>query len=308
MKATANDHTIIADLLPQYAAGTLEENRRRQVGIHLHHCPACREDLALWQLAAGEVVSLDRAAVPPSGLLEGALRRIRRVDPAGTPAPRFRPTWRWLVQLLRSQAPLVQREIWPVSLVVMLIGLIVAFIADQVIAFRIIAPLVAMACMSVLYGPENDPAFELAQSAPTSPWQILLARLVLVYGYNLVLALAGSLALLPLMSEPVYSELVLGWLAPMTFLSAAALALSLWLGSNNALTLTYLAWLAQLFLQGFSSDRVNPEPVAPVLTILADGYLHFWSNSGMLLLLSALLFALAFWLVGQQERQMRQAL
>lgn len=308
MNAKSNEHDVVSDLLPWYLVGGLEDNRRIQVEAHLRRCEACREDLALWRLTASEVVSLDRTALPPSGLLDGALERIHREEGAVTAARSFHPSWRWLLQFLRSQAPLVHREIWPVSLVAMLIGVVVALLSNQAMAFRLIAPLVATACMSALYGPENDAAYELAQAAPTSPWQVLMARLVLVYGYNLVLALAASLVLLPLLSVPVFSELVMGWLAPMTFLSAAALALSLWVGPSNALTLTYLAWLAQIFFLGFSSDAVHPQQVAPLVATLVDGYLDFWTNSGMLLLLSVALFGLAFWLAGQQERQLRQAL
>ena len=131
------------------------------------------------------------------------------------------------------------------------LGFIAALIAEQAGFVYALAPLIAAACVSLIYGPENDPAYELTLSTPTSPRQILLARLVLVFGYNLALVIVAMLALLPALpdQQPVLGTLALTWLAPMTFLSAAALALSLWIGATNAISITYVAWLAQ-FLAG----------------------------------------------------------
>jgi hypothetical protein len=202
---------------------------------------------------------------------------------------------------------LVHREIWPASALVIGLGYITALIAAQSAVIYALAPLVAAGCVSLIYGPENDPAFELALSTPTSPRQILLARLVLVFGYNLGLALAATLALLPFLAgqqvdllqnvQPLFGTLIFAWLAPMTFLSAAALALSLWIGAPNAVTAAYITWLAALLSGPLRSPQAGLH-LSPAVAAALSAYQSFWQNPTLLLALSALLFAAAVWMVG----------
>ncbi len=209
--------------------------------------------------------------------------------------------------------PLVHREIWITSALVIALGYIAALISAQSVFMYALAPLVAAGCVSLIYGPENDPAFELALSTPTSPRQILLARLVLVFGYNLGLVLAATLALLPFLAghmlqmpqmpqhlQPLFGTLIFAWLAPMTFLSAAALALSLWIGAPNAVTAAYLFWLADLLSGPLRSPQAGLN-LSPVVDEILSAYQRFWQNPAMLLALSVLLFAAAVWMVGGRE-------
>ncbi len=203
--------------------------------------------------------------------------------------------------------PLVHREIWLASALVVGLGYIAALVSAHSEFVYALAPLVAAGCVSLIYGPENDPAFELALSTPTSPRQILLARLVLVFGYNLGLVLAAALALLPVLAGhplqmtqhlgPMLGTLILSWLAPMTFLSAAALALSLWIGAPNAVTATYIIWLVYLLSGPLRSPQAGLH-LSPAVLELMTAYRNFWQNTGMLLACSALLFAAAVWMVG----------
>ncbi|RPJ38394.1 MAG: hypothetical protein EHM21_16915, partial [Chloroflexi bacterium] len=244
-----NEHTQIKDLLPLYVSGALDPAQRADVEKHLPACAECQAGLALWKAAAGEITALDQAAVAPKGLADRALADIyARARPSNPFAARLGR----MVQLLRSQIPLVHREIWPASALVIGLGYVIALIAAQSGVVYALAPLIAATCVSLIYGSESDPAYELALSTPTSPRQILLARLVLVFGYNLVLVLVATLGLLPMLSaqpsQPLLGALLLGWLAPMTFLSAMALVFSLWIGPQNAIAISYIAWIAQLFV------------------------------------------------------------
>lgn len=307
-----SEHTRISDLLPEYVSGALEPEGRQAVEKHLAECSECRADLALWGYAAGVVQESSQAVSAPRRLADQALARTRAggMTAGRKPANSLRrgaPILRRGAlklqhggQILRAQIPLVQREIWPASAAVMALGYIAALIAEHSGFVYALAPLIAAACVSLIYGPENDPAFELALSTPTSPRQILLARLALVFGYNLGLVLVATLGLLPVLPMPVLGELALAWLAPMTFLSAAALLLSLWIGAPNAISVTYVAWLVQLLSGPLRSPQMGVR-LSPAVTEILSAYQGLWQSPPALLALSALLFAAAIWLAGRSE-------
>ena len=278
------DHEWMMDRLPQYAAGSLPDEDRRKLEHHLSGCPDCRADLALWGAVASQVSAANREIRLPAGLVDRALAKVHSQP---KPCPVFLRAW----QLLRAQAPLVQRELWPASAAVIAIGLVLGIIMRNTGVIRVLAPLVAAASLAVLYGPEHDPAMELALATPTSPWKVLLARLTLVFGYNLALGLTASLGLLAILPADLLGELILGWLGPMTFLSAIALVLSLWVGTGNAVTVAYMIWLVQ-----FLPSRILQIPaISNTFGTALTRYQEFWQTPLLLLLLSALLVAAALW-------------
>jgi hypothetical protein len=179
--------------------------------------------------------------------------------------------------------------------------MVVAFLSGHAEVVRVLSPLVAAASLAVIYGPEHDPAVEMALATTTSPRQILLARLTLVYGYNLLLALAASLGLLAMVPAEMLGQLILGWLGPMTFLSALALVLSLWIGTTNAVAVAYGAWLVHLVAGGIliSSDALVSVQTMPLLA----AYQQFWNSPLLLLALAAVLASWAVWRAGKQEIQ-----
>jgi hypothetical protein len=194
--------------------------------------------------------------------------------------------------LLIGQAPVVRRELWPASAIVILIGVAVAYLLGDYMVIGVLAPLVAAAGLAVLYGPENDPAIELAMSCPTSLRQILLARVALVFGYNLLIALLASLVTKSLAPPGLLGSIILSWLGPMAFLSASALLLSIWIGANNAITLTYIAWMAQ-FVPNLQLPGVSRSP--QWLASVAQAYQQFWSSPTLLLGAAFALLVLAIW-------------
>ena len=106
-----NEHAQLSDLLPLYISGGLDREQRLAVEKHLAGCAECQADLALWQTVAGAVVLEDQGVAAPRGLAERALERTGAAH-----RPEQRTAWlRRIWQLLRSQMPLVQREIWPAS-------------------------------------------------------------------------------------------------------------------------------------------------------------------------------------------------
>jgi hypothetical protein len=265
-----------------YTAGQLSQSERAHFEEHLASCPDCQADLQLWQLTAREIDAADSAVSAPVQLAERALDQIHR--PASLWAG-LHQAW----QLLYVQSQIIQREMWPASAAVMALGAIVAVISDHVEFVYFIAPLVAAASLALLFSPDYDPALELTLSTPTSPWKVLLARLSLVSGYNLLLALGATLTLLIIVPPELLGTLVLGWLGPMTFLSALALLLSLWIGTGNAIAIAYGLWLAQYI----PYKSLGAWMVSPGWSSIILAYQQFWQTPLLLLSLSILLFGIA---------------
>jgi len=273
-----------AEQIVLYAADQLDDAERLRFEKHIASCTECQADLKLWKMVAEEIVVSDSAETAPAQLAERALERTHR--PA---APRL--ALQRVFQLLRSQAFLVQREMWPASAAVMALGVIVALISGHAEFIYFVAPLIAAASLSLLFGPEHDPAHELALSTPTSSWKLLLARLSIVSAYNLALTLA-ALAVLMLMFPPgLLGTLALGLLAPMAFLSALALLLSIWIGTSNAIAISYVLCL----LQSIPYQALSTWIASPAWSAFLLAYRDFWHSPMLLLALSVPLLLLALW-------------
>ncbi len=289
------DHSMYAEWLPLYVSGALAEEERRALARHLEDCATCQADLGLWRAVAEQVTAVNRTLAAPPALVDRAL-----VQACAGRANLFRRAY----QLVRAQAPLVRGDLWLASAAVMAIGVIVATIVKDAAVLRMLAPMVAAASIAVIYGPESDPALELTLATGTSPWKILLARLTLVFGYNLALALAATGGMLLFLPAETLSGLVLEWLGPMTFLSAAALVLAFWMGAGNAILVTYLAWLVRFLpdQEIARTYRLDPSLFAAVL----DAYRRFWSSPPVLVALALVLVVGAAWLAGRQGRHLRR--
>jgi anti-sigma factor RsiW len=276
-----NAHQHYEEQLPLYAAGQLDALERAEIERHLHACADCRADLELWRGVGTEIIAGGGAVQPTPELAERALTRIHALSP-------MRRAFMQAVGLLRAQAYLVRREMWPASAIIMAIGAVITYLMlGKVEVIRFLAPLVAAASLAAIYGPEHDPASELTLATPTSPWKVLLARLTLVHAYNLFLALAASLFLLVVIPPGMLGTLILGWLGPMTFLSALALLLSLWLGTNTSVAIAYGLWLVQ-----FPRYELSLDPSTAWLTAL-EAYRQFWSSPLLLIGLGVFLLVVA---------------
>jgi len=279
-----NEHKIYSELLPFYITDQLSDEQHTKVERHLQKCALCQSDLALWQTVSNEVVTANQQINYPQGIVDIAIRRIQ------TPSP-FRRACLRTLNLVRVQTHLVRGEMWPASAVVMALAVIVIFLIGKIEVLRFIAPIVAAASLAVIFGPEHDPAYELTLATPTSPWKVLLARMTLVYSYNLFLALTASFILLLTISPDVLGILILAWLGPMTFLSALALFLSLWVGTIYSIAVTYALWIIQ-----FPSFEVMLSTNAAQIWLpIINLYRQFWSSPWLLIGLGAILAIAALW-------------
>lgn len=210
-----------------------------------------------------------------------------------------RALWRlWLV--FRAQIPLIYKSIWIASALVCLFSLILTIsmaqhsartkgtIADIMVLFIAVVGAVGGA---FLYGSSVDPGFELTISTPTSVRLVMLCRMVIVLGYNMLLALVASAVFAMLYGGSLWGFVQL-WLGPMIFLASLCLALSLFVGSTFALLCAIVIEVLQRFPQRFASHLVS----IPLPTLDLN------ATSPTLLIAALLLLAFALLCVPRQPR------
>jgi hypothetical protein len=271
-----NKHEEINALIPFYISGKLTEDEYNQVKAHLKNCMACREELAMWQDVSGVMAEDYQSPKAPQGVLVKALEVSRR---KATRVNIFAKFWK----IVGAQIPLVNRDVWQASLLVLILGFVITLIADQIGFLFAIAPLVSAGGLAFIYNKEHDPAFELVLSTPISQIQILLARSVLVFGYNFILVAILFWGLSLYYSTDLILPLILEWLAPMTFLSALGLCISIFSNSENAIAIAYSLWLSKYLLLTLEFKRLFGR--------VGEFLLLFWQTPMALYIFSICLFA-----------------
>lgn len=287
-------HALLSAKLPEYAAGTLSDSERAELAEHLTRCAQCRDELSFWQMTAGAVRAENQRLQPAPGL-------AARVQARRAALPPRVPAFQRVFLLIRSQIPLIHSELWLATFIIILIGVVFAIIEGKHVIIDILAPLVAAACLAISFGTDHDPVHELACSTPTSPHQIVLARTTVVFGYNLILSLIASFILLPFLPNLHFGSLILSWLAPMCFLSALALMLSMWMGSTNAITAAYGAWILKLISMGFLYPKQTGMAQEVFIESLLGLYAGLWENPVLLISASALIFIFTLWKINRME-------
>lgn len=113
----------------------------------------------------------------------------------------------------------------------------------------LLAPALAGAGIAYAYGPGVDPAFEISRTMATSDRMVLLVRALCVFGLNAVLGIVASLF------SAAAIGLTLGWLVPMTTVSALALAAATLARSANVGVLVALLGWGLVVTAVFSRTR-----------------------------------------------------
>jgi hypothetical protein len=230
-------------------------------------------------------------------LLETLLAELPERERQRQPSRRqpFGLAWAWLI--LRSQIRLVHPATWAASGLVIALGALVSLAFYQSsqtgaeLPFVFVAPLVAACGVAFLYGLDADPALELQLATPISPRVILLARLALLFGFNLTITLVCSVLLSLAQAQISLVPLVVAWLAPMTFLSALAFLLSvLFFDSLASVLISFMLWVG-IVLRRFVA--VEPFIVPDILNPA------FYP---LMLLAAPALVLLALWLAEREER------
>ncbi len=134
----------------------------------------------------------------------------------------------------------------------------------------LLAPALAGAGIAYAYGPGVDPAFELSRTMATSDRMVLLVRALAVFGLN------AALGLLAALFTALAAGVTLGWLVPMTAVSALALAASTVARSANVgVVVALLSWglvvTAATARTGDPSRAVESAVLVPLYVAVAAG-------------------------------------
>lgn len=211
--------------------------------------------------------------------------------------------------IVRAQLRVVGWVTWAASLLVVALGMVVTLIlsvstspdaqTNALLPFTVLAPLVTALGVAFLYGEDSDPALELALAAPISPRVVLLARLAVLFAFNLSVALIGSAMLVITDTGDVsLSALILSWLAPMTFLSALAFLCSvLFFAPLMSALLALCLWAALVWRHYFSTVWTSPL----LIELRLPDLLHPDSYS-LLFAAAAVAVGAALWITGNEER------
>lgn len=300
---TSNGSGHVVDLLPAYLNGSLSTDDHLGVERHLVACARCQAELDEWHaISEGSLSAASSVAEPSSHLLERIRARIQQpgILDHSQHVPDLSFGARYVWQLLVGQIPLVHRGIWAAVPVTMAIGIVLVLFMvrpeDSGTLLALVAPFVAAVSMTLIYGPENDPSLELALSTATSPRLVLLARMTLVFGYDLLLALGATSVVATMGGGTGLWPLIAMWIGPMLFLSGLALAMSLYFGPTVAVSSALALWSVRVF----SMTPNNSEQ--GTTSNIADLVNAFWNASPLLITLFAGLTLLVLISMPQRER------
>lgn len=236
---------------------------------------------------------------PPTAAESAALLAHLLEDmPTADPPPNWREavaqSWLWL--LLVAQARVVRREIWAASALVMALGVVVSVVwqgGDSAtgLPLALLAPVVAAMGIATLYSPA-DGVWELERTTVVPPRLLLLARLLLVFGFDLALAVLGSLILALFTPQVGLWLLVSTWLAPMTFLAALAFLITVIAGAVE------MGMLVSLGLWTLQAIRLTGDRLGNFVLFWPD--LFSPTSRPWLWVLALLILSGALWLGGRE--------
>jgi hypothetical protein len=238
------------DALAEYAAGVLGTRERTTVETHLIACSSCRTALVGWTAVAAATGTPMEAPPSAPSVVRAALTRAALAPQA---PPVRRRGVRFAAELLRAELRLVRQSVWVASILVMACAVVAAAAGGRgtgATVLSLVAPLIAVAGVAGVYGPEREPPFEALAITSTSPRLVLLARVTLVFGYDLTLAVAASAVVRLVATEGGLVDLIIAWLGPMTLLLALSLVLAMWIGPNVSLGVAAALWMLRVATVG----------------------------------------------------------
>ena len=174
--------------------------------------------------------------------LQNQLRRAAQLEQRGFKFGEWQP-----YLLIRAQLSLVYRTLWVASALMYMLGFLVTlYMSIQgggAIFFVFCAPMIAATGMALLFQAESTQAFEIERAMPVPLTVIILARMTLIFVYDLGLALLASLGLSLIFPSLVLGQIINAWFGPMVFLSALAFLVSVVSRSaTGGITFSMILW------------------------------------------------------------------
>ena len=278
---------------------TLTPEERITVEAHLLGCPSCRHDVEEWShmklamLLASEATPLPRADLFHSieQQLEAATLRHRIQTLTRSLWHKFHI----LVEHGSMQLRLIRSDLFwmPLLLLPIAVSLAVWHHASQdplsIQAF--LAALMTALGMAFLYSHETDPAYEMLRVTQTAPSLVLLLRCGLVFGYDLLINLAGLLPFLLTHATITPAWFLANWLAPLCCLTAISLLLSILANSKVASAVCLILWGLRAI------SFIQPGTISPTLQY----YETFWHQTPLLFFITVLAVFLTLILFERRE-------
>ncbi len=165
-----------------------------------------------------------------------------------------------LLATAQAQVSVLRFTFWGLSLLIVLVGAIIELSAPNALAalwLRALAPLLAYLSVASAFRGVRLHTLEWELACPPSALQIIIARLVVVLGYDVGLGLLLSLVIWAQGSES-FLLVTLYWLVPLLLVAGLALVLSLWFSVLSATALAYSGWLVLLFGSGYVDRLLSP--------------------------------------------------
>jgi hypothetical protein len=165
-----------------------------------------------------------------------------------------------------------------------------------------VVPLAGAIHAALIFSPEDEPALEVALAAPRPPGWILLERWALVMVAHGIPGLVAGLAAAGLSSEPLGLTMI-RWLAPLCFLTGAAMCLTL-----TARQPVFSAGLILLVWFGLSwagDGMLGRWPFLwPAQVYLQPDHDYYWLNRALLCAIGTGLTVVAAGIVNDVERML----
>lgn len=171
-----------------------------------------------------------------------------------------------LLATARVQVNLFGLAFWLISALITVVGGVVVLIGkfpDHGLLLRASGPFLAYLGTTIAFRGTRAHALECELACPPSSVLLTLARLVIVLGYDVGLALVLSLAFWAGGAAQAWA-LTLSWFMPLLLVTGIALLLTLRLSVQTAASLAYGCWLAVLAINTISNFQMLP------LTPLSD--------------------------------------
>lgn len=229
-------------LLARYVTGGLDDAHASSLEAHLIGCDLCR----------GRVSH----HAPPDRLDAGWAGVVDRLDaPAPTPVERFLVAVRVPEHIARLLAATPALGVpWLGGVAAALAFVALAGMSSQdaraVSLFLVLAPIVPVVGVAVSYGPQFDPAAELAVAAAMDSFRLLLLRaLAIVATTTLLTGLTAAVL-------PAGGWLAAAWLLPAVALTSATLALGRFIPLQAGAAVLVTGWVVAALASAYPFREV----------------------------------------------------
>lgn len=319
-----------ADRLLAWHAGELEPAEAAGIMSHVESCPDCQVIEQDVLAEEQEVLHLFSTLDPAPELLPERTAAFSRLTATINDAALLAPdasasTWlrsqqaleaeqqhsqqkrrnvsfqvRQFGRIFKLQIPIINRSIWWSTALVMFGGCLLSILSSWNTAHAALGAAAVLNLFStistavgitLLYGKEHDPAYELTISTPTSIRYIMLSRFLLVVSYNALLSLASSLVIVTIFTGDLWSVISL-WLGPMLLVASFAMMLVVLIGSG-------IAMLGSLILEASQTFQTRLDHIIPVIGLAPSAN---WQTNPLIIALALLCILTAILSAGRQPQ------